>query len=279
MKKKILALCLVVVLAITAVTGATLAYFTDTDKATNTFTTANVKIELIEKQRDSEGKTLEDFEDGKVLYPIVGSAQTDAKDQFGLTTAKNYVDKIVTVKNLAADAYVRVYYAIPETLDNVTNAGLNVLHVNSGNEFVATGDKTDVNAINADFTAYMGDETFVATTTIGGISYNVYYRDYNKILTKDEETGSAFMVGLYLDQGVDAEERVIIDEDVDMVDGKWSTETVYTITKNGETKDIDFDFSEGVEIPVIAVGVQSAGFGTCADAITGAFGDNYNPFA
>ena len=31
MKKKILALCLVVVLAITAVTGATLAYFTDTE--------------------------------------------------------------------------------------------------------------------------------------------------------------------------------------------------------------------------------------------------------
>ena len=48
MKKKILALCLVVVLAVTAITGVTLAYFTDTDKATNTFTVGNVDIELDE---------------------------------------------------------------------------------------------------------------------------------------------------------------------------------------------------------------------------------------
>ena len=39
MKKKILALCLVVALAVTAVVGGTLAYFTDTDEAENVFTT------------------------------------------------------------------------------------------------------------------------------------------------------------------------------------------------------------------------------------------------
>lgn len=43
MKKKILSLCLVVALAATAIIGGTLAYFTDTDNATNTFTTANVR--------------------------------------------------------------------------------------------------------------------------------------------------------------------------------------------------------------------------------------------
>lgn len=50
MKKKILALCLVVALAVTAVVGGTLAYFTDTDKETNTFTVGNVKIDLLESQ-------------------------------------------------------------------------------------------------------------------------------------------------------------------------------------------------------------------------------------
>ena len=40
MKKKILALCLVVVLGITAVTGVTLANFTETDVETNTFSKA-----------------------------------------------------------------------------------------------------------------------------------------------------------------------------------------------------------------------------------------------
>ena len=44
MKKKILALALVVVLAVTAVTGATLAYFTDKDDATNTFTVGGNKL-------------------------------------------------------------------------------------------------------------------------------------------------------------------------------------------------------------------------------------------
>lgn len=48
MKKKLLALVLVVALAATAVIGGTLAYFTDTEKATNTFTVGNVDIKLTE---------------------------------------------------------------------------------------------------------------------------------------------------------------------------------------------------------------------------------------
>lgn len=48
MKKKVLALCLTVILAATAVTGVTLAYFTDDDTQTNTFTVGNVEIDLIE---------------------------------------------------------------------------------------------------------------------------------------------------------------------------------------------------------------------------------------
>ena len=50
MKKKITALCLCVALLAVAVVGASLAYFTDTKSATNTFTVGNVKIELLESQ-------------------------------------------------------------------------------------------------------------------------------------------------------------------------------------------------------------------------------------
>ena len=50
MKKKIVALCLCVALAVVAIGGATLAYFTDTDNETNTFTVGNVSIDLIESQ-------------------------------------------------------------------------------------------------------------------------------------------------------------------------------------------------------------------------------------
>ena len=55
MKKKITALCLCVALLAAAVVGASLAYFTDTDNATNTFTVGNVKIDLIESKFHREG--------------------------------------------------------------------------------------------------------------------------------------------------------------------------------------------------------------------------------
>ena len=50
MKKKITAIFLCVALVAIAVVGASLAYFTDTDSAKNTFTVGNVKIQLLESQ-------------------------------------------------------------------------------------------------------------------------------------------------------------------------------------------------------------------------------------
>ena len=55
MKKKITALCLCVALLAVAVVGASLAYFTDTKSATNTFTVGNVKIDLIESKLHRQG--------------------------------------------------------------------------------------------------------------------------------------------------------------------------------------------------------------------------------
>lgn len=64
MKKKIMALCLVAILALTAIGGATLAYFTDTDNAANTFTVGNVSIDLTEPQWDAAGS-----QDAPEVYP------------------------------------------------------------------------------------------------------------------------------------------------------------------------------------------------------------------
>ena len=47
-KKKLVSLCLVLALAITAAIGGTMAYFTDKEEATNTFTVGNVDITLTE---------------------------------------------------------------------------------------------------------------------------------------------------------------------------------------------------------------------------------------
>ena len=98
MKKKILALCLVVVLAVTAVTGATLAYFTDTDEKTNTFTMGDVKIYIDEWMEDANGDWVE-YEDQE-LAPIAQS--------------KAPFNKLVeTVNDGSEDAYIRTFITCP----------------------------------------------------------------------------------------------------------------------------------------------------------------------
>ena len=64
MKKKLTAIFLCVALVAIAVVGASLAYFTDTDDATNTFAVGNVTIKLIEEERDGNGGK-KDFEQNK----------------------------------------------------------------------------------------------------------------------------------------------------------------------------------------------------------------------
>ena len=55
MKKKILALAMCVALLAIAIVGGTLAYFSDSDEATNTFTVGNVKIDLTEPNWEGSG--------------------------------------------------------------------------------------------------------------------------------------------------------------------------------------------------------------------------------
>ena len=124
MKKKLTAIFLCVALVAIAIVGASLAYFTDTKSATNTFTVGNVKIELIEQQRGENGLVL--FEQNKKLVP-------------GKSNDGNAVSKIVTVKNTGAnDAWVWVDMLIPSYLldaANPTNQSLNALHFNEYGAF------------------------------------------------------------------------------------------------------------------------------------------------
>lgn len=249
MKKKITAIFLCVALVAIAVVGASLAYFTDTDDATNTFTVGNVKIQLIEQQRKlgADGKKtteLENFEDG-TLMPIVGSAQGD-KDAIGMPTAENYVDKMITVKNTgSSSAYVRVYMAVPKALEDTYNASGNftnsILHVNYNTTF-----------------AKWDTEVFVGTVSINGVTHNVYYRQYNVVLNKDATTEGRAYEGLYLDSRVDTD-----DEGNYMMEG---------------TKIDGYDLSDGVKIPVYAVAVQSEGFENANAAFTAAFKTAYTPW-
>ena len=256
MKKKIIALCIAAVLIVTAVAGASLAYLTDTKQAENTFTVGNVKIELIEQQRGENG--LEAFEQNKKLLPIVGSAQGE-KDEYGMPTAKNYVDKIVTVQNTGSeDAYIRAYFAIPSALDDgyeTFNAGKNVLHFNFGNKVV---EGVISSTEGAEWIWTHGSKWNYFETTMDGIKYNVYYADYHTAVAAGETT-EQFVQGVYLDKSFEMKE-----------DGAYAFGEKLTL-------DEGWDWSK-VTCPVFSIACQAEGFDTPAAAFDAAFGANYNPW-
>ncbi len=68
------ALCIVAILAV----GSTLAYFTDGDEATNTFTVGNVDIDLQEPKWDESGK-----EDSPEVYPTEALAKDPQIENIG----------------------------------------------------------------------------------------------------------------------------------------------------------------------------------------------------
>ena len=86
---------------------------------------AVTKTVRYQPQKDRNGV---DFVDGQKLFPIVN----DGKDANGYHTGKNYIDKIVTVKNTGTeDAYIRTHIAVPHVLDDgadTFNASDNILH-------------------------------------------------------------------------------------------------------------------------------------------------------
>ena len=253
MKKKLIAISLVVAMLAVAIVGGSLAYFTDTDEETNTFTAGGVKIDLIEQERDGQGG-LQAFTQDQVLMPIVGSAQGE-KDELGQPVAENYVDKIVTIKNTGKSAaYVRAYFAIPSDLDDgyeTFNAGANILHFNFGNE-------NGVSTEGKQWKWTHGSKWNYYETTIDGVAYNVYYADYYQVLPAGETT-EQFISGVYLDSHVD------MDAQGDYID-----------TRNPNA---DLSILNGtVSCPVMAVAVQADGFDTVDDAITAAFGAQFNPF-
>ena len=253
-KKSILMAAIAVMLVAVLVVGGTLAYFTDTKAATNTFTVGDVKINLIEQERGENG--LQDFTQKKALYPIVGSAQGE-QDEYNMPVAKNYVDKMVTIKNTGSEAaYIRAYFAIPSALDDgyeTFNAGKNVLHFNFGN--TQAGASTD----GVQWIWMHGNKwNSFETTMADGIKYNVYYADYYQAVDGGATT-EQLLKGVYLDKSFDMK-----------ADGAYAFGEKLTL-------DEGWDWNN-VSCPVFAVAVQAAGFDSASAAMDAAFGANYNPF-
>ena len=137
MKKKLTAICLCVALLAIAIVGATLAYFTDTKSATNTFTVGNVKIDLIESRYHRQGSGSSgdtsipapdpDRERHEVcrqrrydFHQMTRSRRmprttstTSAKRGKNMVPGKNIAKSPYVINTGANDAYIRIRVMIP----------------------------------------------------------------------------------------------------------------------------------------------------------------------
>ena len=169
MKKKILSLCLVVALALTAIGGATLAYFTDTDAKTNTFTIGNVEIRIDEMMEAENGEWVE-YQDQK-LFPI--------------DHAKTTFNKLVeTVNTGSEDAYIRTFVTCPKDMYDYLGLGFNkqdaVLTNDEGKNMYSLTKWSDV-----------------GTFTINGEETSVFLCEYKGIVKSGESVLSLSKVWLY----------------------------------------------------------------------------------
>ena len=248
MKKKILVLCLVVALAVTAVVGGTLAYFTDTDNETNTFTTGKVDITLNETFNEQTAKLL------------------PGKD----------IAKIVNVTNNEEDAYVRLHIAFPaDTIYYGENDGVqeynNLVHFNQKYASLVAGEwnwTPTAAGVGGDHPGYPGNGTNynTYTTNIGGVEYRVFVVTYMTKLAKGEKTDTDAMFNVYLDKYADT------------TDGE-----TYTAPANVDYRTAAMSSNlNNYKILIVAEGCQAEGFNDPYTALNTSFGvpsSTNNPWA
>ena len=181
MKKKLTAIFLCVALVAIAVAGASLAYFTDTKSATNTFTVGNVKIDLLESslhrenagvkngttstsplwsdvEKEGTGNTSK-YKAGDTFYTddqIKADAAKYKCENVQLLPGQSYHKMPYVVNTGKNDAYIRIRVMIPADLDTA------IL-----NSSIYTQTALD----NKEFTMAYDDS---GTVDRNGVKYNVY---------------------------------------------------------------------------------------------------------
>ena len=244
MKKKLTAIFLCVALVAIAVVGASLAYFTDKDNATNTFTVGKVDITLQETF---------DEENAKLMPGIDVNKDVNIKLEEG-----------------SSDAYVWYLWKIPADLDSIdgTTGTNNALHVNA---LGSTWDKYRENSaywadgqtealpieqtwdhdpeVELGLTA--GPEGYLYTETIDDVEYHVYAVLYHGKLSAGQETTQA-MTKVYLDKSVNQDEG-----------GYYQ---IITKGENAGQKHYLPSLPDNAKIIVEAYGIQADGFADVYEA-------------
>ena len=184
MKRNIIISCLCLVLAVMAAAGASLAYFTDTKAAENTFTVGDVKIDLLESNLHRENAG---YETGETPAPSNAELWSDV-EKLGSDNDSPYRagDTFYTDDQIKADAAdytcenVRLnpgqsYHKMPY----VVNTGKNDAYIRIRVMLPAALDTAVLNSSMYTTTAVRSSEFTMAYDDSGavvrdGVAYNVY---------------------------------------------------------------------------------------------------------
>ena len=185
-KKTILVAAIAVMLVAALVVGGTLAYFTDKDNATNTFTVGNVKIDLLESSlhRENAGyvgtpgeelnpknaelwsevlkqgsNNTSPYKAGDTFYTddqIKANAREYKCENVELNPGEYYHKMPYVVNTGKNDAYIRIRVMIPADLDtDILNSSMYTTTALNNKEFTKAYDNT-------------------GTVVRDGVKYNVY---------------------------------------------------------------------------------------------------------
>lgn len=163
MKKKIFVVALVVCIMAISIASASIAYFTDTESATNTFTAGNVEIKLYETNDAGVETDVTTVVDHKFTYANKHPGQT--------------VEKNATIKNVAND---KAYVAGIITLGSGDSADITTLLAEDAavKAFLTGG------AMN-DATTKIVRDTTAKTITIYIVSADALAKDGTFVLFED----------------------------------------------------------------------------------------------
>jgi len=266
-----LLLSLCIALACAMAIGGTVAFLSAEDGDVNVMVVGNVKIEQNEYQRVDQkvaNSELELFAQGKALLPCVEKEgdQMAAQEVDGWSiqmcdenVIRNYVDKIVNVKNTSSTAaYVRTIFAFPtKGYSPKDTAYAEWLHWNGISDTDTTPDNgwiwgkdeaTEWPDSSDTWNAYYGLQ-------INGEEYNVYIATNVDPLASGATTAPS-LVGIYMDKRVNSE--ILEDGTVN-----------YFIEVDGEKKNLGN--MDQLEILVLSQAVQAGGFDSAWEAFDAAF--------
>lgn len=240
MKKKILAIAIVAIMAIVAVTGMSLAYFTDTDSATNVFTAGNVKIDLTEADvvADDLGNLVADPDGSR--HDVLDDEE-DVYDYGKLYPAQS-IYKDPTVENIGSeDAYIAFKVTITD--------GIGDLYEAIG---VEGCDDIDISPL---VSGGLVGQAVEQSTSYNGLPM-VYMNENYAVYQVADKANGTYVLYFFVEAAQSTGDKVVLFETITIPE-KWDNAEMGQLVELG--------------IKIDAYAVQTRGFATCYDAMTSAF--------